>query len=522
MKKIYTIIAVVALLFTACSKDSLKLQNPNEPGLENLRTEEGIQKFALGVYAPMKGGVNYYAWFALTLHNLMGDSTTAFALNFGFCYSNLMFTITRPDGTVVKSSLLGERTQGAVLKQLNIRENGNENAFNNEWMAMYGVLGHCNLALKLLDDNEVVFKDNAEVKKKTYQAWFLWWKAFAYSRIGSLYAKGVITNEYNVLSNNYQSHEAIITEANRIFEEAKAILATIPEGDTTYSGLIDAFIPSQFKEGNGGIITPQMFIRNINTYIARNLLVNKYASELTSSELSQIETLVNSGIQQGDKIFTMRSMANTTLCFVSETAWTPYRILVGWENLSERLVQDFKAGDNRYTRNVVRRSSVLFNPRNRGYGISTRYALKDGGDYASTTAGVVELPFAGTYEENQLMLAEVKLRKDNDIDGALTLVDAVRTYQNAGLAAVAGTGLTKAQALEELRKERRIGLFLKGTSFYDARRWGILKPVAQGGGRTNANVVVAADGTTEACTIDYQYLEWFDVPASETDFNPLP
>ena len=487
MKKIYTIIAVVALLFTACSKDSLKLQNPNEPGLENLRTEEGIQKFALGVYAPMKGGVNYYAWFALTLHNLMGDSTTAFALNFGFCYSNLMFTITRPDGTVVKSSLLGERTQGAVLKQLNIRENGNENAFNNDWMAMYGVLGHCNLALKLLDDNEVVFKDNAEVKKKTYQAWFLWWKAFAYSRIGSLYAKGVITNEYNVLSNNYQSHEAIITEANRIFEEAKAILATIPEGDTTYSGLIDAFIPSQFKEGNGGIITPQMFIRNINTYIARNILVNKYASDLTATDLSQIETLVNNGIQQGDKIFTMRSMANTTLCFVSETAWTPYRILVGWENLSERLVQDFKAG----------------------------------GDYASTTAGVVELPFAGTYEENQLMLAEVKLRKDNDIDGALTLVDAVRTYQNAGLAAVAGTGLTKEQALEELRKERRIGLFLKGTSFYDARRWGILKPVAQGGGRTNANVVVAADGTTEACTIDYQYLEWFDVPASETDFNPL-
>ena len=184
-------------------------------------------------------------------------------------------------------------------------------------------------------------------------------------------------------------------------------------------------------------------------------------------------------------------------------------------------MQDFKAGDNRYTRNVLRRSSALFNPRNRGYGIGTRYTLKDGGDYASTSAGVVELPFAGTYEENQLMLAEVKLRKDNDIDGALTLVDAVRTYQNAGLTAVAGTGLTKAQALEELRKERRIGLFLKGTSFYDARRWGILKPVAQGGGRTNANVVVAADGTTEACTIDYQYLEWFDVPASETDFNPL-
>ena len=508
MKKIYIIITIVALLSIACSKDSLKLQNPNEPGLENLETEEGIQKFALGVYAPMKGGVNYYAWFALTLHNLMGDATTAVALNFGFCYSNQIFSITRPDGSVIKSSLLGGKTQGAVLKQLNIRENGNENAFNNEWMAMYGVLGHCNLALKLLDNNEVVFRDNAEVKKKTYQAWFLWWKAFAYSRIGSLYAKGVITNEYNVLSSNYQSHEAIITEANRIFEQAKAILATIPENDTTYSALIDTFIPSQFKEGNGGIITPQMFIRNINTYMARNILANKYASDLTATDLSQIETLVNNGIQQGDKIFIMRSMTPSSLCFVSETAWTPYRILVGWEYLSERLVQDFKAGDNRYTRNVLRRSSAL-------------YTLKNGGDYASTSAGVVELPFAGTYEENQLMLAEVKIR-NNNIDGGLAHIDAVRTYQKAGLTAVTGTGLTKEQALEELRKERRIGLFLKGTSFYDARRWGILKPVAQGGGRTNANVVVAADGTTEACTIDYQYLEWFDVPASETDFNPLP
>jgi hypothetical protein len=519
MKKIYIIIAIVASLFSACSKDSLKLHNPNEAGIESLKSEEGIQKFALGVYHPMRS--NYYAWLALTLHNLMGDATTSHANNFGFRYSNQIFTITRPDGTILRSPL-GNETQERVLKRLNIRENGNENAFHNEWMAMYGTLGHCNLALKLLDNNEVVFKDNAEVKKKTYQAWFLWWKAFAYSRIGSLYAKGVITNEYNVLSNNYQSHEAIITEANRLFEEAKAILATIPENDTTYSALIDTFIPSQFKVGNGGIITPQMFIHNINTYMARNLLVNKYASELTTAELSQIETLVNSGIQRGDKIFTIRSVANGDLCFVSETAWTPYRFFIGWENISERLVQDFKTGDNRYTRNIETRSSALFNPRDRGFGIGTRYKLKDGGDYASTTAGVVELPFAGTYEENQLMLAEVKLRKDNDIDGALTLVDAVRTYQNAGLAAVAGTGLTKAQALEELRKERRIGLFLKGTAFYDARRWGILKPVAQGGGRTNANVIVAADGTTEACTIDYQYLEWFDVPASETDFNPLP
>ena len=83
------------------------------------------------------------------------------------------------------------------------------------------------------------------------------------------------------------------------------------------------------------------------------------------------------------------------------------------------------------------------------------------------------------------MLAEVKIRQGNT-DAGLAHIDAVRNYQNAQLAAVAGTGLSQAQALEELRRERRIGLFLKGTPFYDARRWGLLKPLAQGGGRHNA------------------------------------
>ena len=515
MKKIYIIIAVIALLFAACSKESLKLHNPNQPGIESLKTEKGIQKYALGVFAPMKS--NYYGWLPLTFHNLMGDATTSRANNFGFRYCNQIFTVTRPNG-IVLSSPLGNETQEGILKRLNTRENS-DNTFNYEWKAMYGVLGHCNLALKLLDNNEVVFSDNAEVKKKTYQAWFLWWKAFAYSRIGSIYTKGIITNEYNTLNNNYQSHDAVIAEANRIFEQAKTILATIPESDVTYSTLIDAFIPSQFKVGNGGIITPQMFIRNINTYMARNLLVNKYVSELNSADLSQIKTLVDNGIQRGDKIFTIRSLANGGLCFVSEHAWSPYRVLVGWENVSERLIQDFKRGDNRFTRNFELNTRALANPNDRGYGIGTTYNFKDGGDYASTTPGTVELPFAGTYEENQLMLAEVKIR-NNDIEGGLAHIDAVRTYQNAQLPAVTGAGLNQVDALEELRKERRIGLFQKGTAFYDARRWGILKPISEGGGRRGANVLVAA-GTVEPCIIDYQYIEWFDVPAAETDFNKM-
>jgi len=150
----------------------------------------------------------------------------------------------------------------------------------------------------------------------------------------------------------------------------------------------------------------------------------------------------------------------------------------------------------------------------------TRYGAVDGGDYASWEPGFCEIPMACSYEETQLMLAEVKIRK-NQIEAGLAHIDAVRDYQNAQLDAVANTNLNKDEALEELRKERRIGLFLKGTSFYDARRWGVLKPLSQGGGRQNANVVVASNGTVEPCTINYNYLEWWDVPANETDFNPI-
>lgn len=517
MKKRYIIFAVLALVLSACSKDSLKLQNPNEPGLESLKTEEGLQKFALGVYNPMR--TNYYAWMTLTYHNLMGDATVTSAGNFGFRNSNQAYSITRPNGTVIVSPV-GE-SQVSLLKTFNTREQDHENVFRNEWASMYGVIRYCNLALELLNNNEVKITNDAEIKSKTYKAWFLWWKGFAYSRLGSIYSKAILTNHYNNLSTNYQSREAVIAEANSLFEAAKTILATIPEGNSVYEELMSVFIPSQFKVGKGGVLTPQMFIRNINTYLARNILVNKYATDLTAAELTQIQNYANNGIQKTDKIFTIRSVADNTLCFVYETAWSPFRLLVGWEFVSERLVQDFKAGDNRYTRNILERSQVLFNPNGRGVNFGTRYALKNGGDYASTTAGAIELPFAGSYEENQLMLAEAKIR-NNDVDGGLAHIDAVRTYQNAQLAAVAGTGLSQTEALEELRKERRVGLFLKGTSFYDARRWGILKPVAQGGGRTNANVVVAADGTTEPCTIDYQYTEWFDVPANETDFNPAP
>ena len=123
------------------------------------------------------------------------------------------------------------------------------------------------------------------------------------------------------------------------------------------------------------------------------------------------------------------------------------------------------------------------------------------------------------------MLAEYHIR-NGEIETGLGYIDDVRTYQNSGLTAVAGTGLTQDQSLEELRKERRVGLFMKYVAFYDARRWGILKPVSQGGGRTGAVVTLGMGypgfeltGYDDNAIIDYNYLERFDVPVTETDFN---
>ena len=524
MKKIYIITVLVLAFLTSCSKDSLKLENPNEPSTETLKNEEVFEKFAIGVYNPMRefelGESDIsYPWIVLTNHNLMGDVTVTHAGNFGWRYTNQVASIVLPSGEIITAPE-GGGSQSDMLNTLNSREKGDLNVMAQEWVAMYGLIGHCNYALQHLNADDVSFSGTdaqVAVKKKTYKVWFLWWKGFAYSRIGSLYSKAVITDEYGKLQTNYQDHTAIIAEANKIFKEAKDILATITSAADigVHNSLMKTFVPAHFQVGNGGVVTPEMFVRNINSYMARNLLVNKYADELTTTELNEIKTLAEAGIKEGDKIFTIRSADSD--CFVATTGWSPYRMLVGWENISERLIQDFKTGDNRLSRNFTKLDAkdAVFNPSGRGLTYGTTYEVNDGSDYASTTAGQVELPFACTYEENQLMLAEVKIRS-NDIQGGLAHIDAVRNYQKAQLAAVANTGLNQTQALEELRSERRVGLFLKGTSFYDARRWKVLK-----NGRTNANVLVKANGTVEPCTINYGYKEWFDVPANETDFNPI-
>ena len=118
------------------------------------------------------------------------------------------------------------------------------------------------------------------------------------------------------------------------------------------------------------------------------------------------------------------------------------------------------------------------------------------------------------------MKAEALINTAGSIDAGLALVDAVRTTQGAGLAAVSGTGLTLAQAKEELRRERRVALPFIGLSFYDARRYGIIDPVSAGGGRNGAVVITGSGAVNTNATIEYRFLDYWDVPDNELVYNP--
>ncbi|MBE0674795.1 MAG: RagB/SusD family nutrient uptake outer membrane protein [Bacteroidales bacterium] len=526
MKKLLFILSI-GILAVACQKESLELVNPNEPTLETFKTEVGFEKASRGIYRCMRstltptGDWYYFIWFTQWAHNVMGDATVSSVGNFGIRWANQTSQIIRSDATVYTPPTGGSQPQELNIR--NSRDFGSDNVQSFEWMPMYSLIGYCNLLLSIVD--EVDFSGDEAVvtlKKNSYKAWLYWWKGFAYSRIGSIHSQALIADTYGEVPTEYVDRHAIIDEANRNFILAKDILGSISDDNANYSTIIGALIPSHFQVGKGGIITPSMMTRNINTYMARNILVNKYAADLTTTDLNAIEALANTGMNSTDKTFTVRSFENDDDCFVFQTTWSAYRLNLVWERVSERLIQDFRPGDNRYTRNVYTLATPVVNPSGRGYQYSTRFALTsidNGGDFMSLTAGLAEIPMACSYEENQLMLAEVKIRR-GEVEAGLAHIDNVRNYQNAALAPLVGTGLNQAQALEELRSERRIGLFLKNVAFYDARRWGILKPLSQGGGRTNANVVFTG-GVVDNCTIEYNYKEWWDVPANESDFNPV-
>lgn len=504
------LVGLVIILFSRC-QDQLEVVNPNEPTLEVLDTEEGIKRTALGVYV---NGIDInYLWYAQGYHEVMGDAIYIPWGNFGWRWANQPTSITLDNGRVWTPPQEG--AQGESLKLRNTRAFGTDNAFQHEWLSMYSLNNSCNLILMKLDEGNIEFTGNAASKEKALRAWAHWWKGYAYSRIGSMYSAGLIIDTYQETNNNFLTNEEVLAEANNQFDKAIEILNTA-EDDAGYAEILTYAIPD-FTIEDKTYPSPAEWVRNINTMKARNILVNNRAAEMSDAQWNEIIDLANSGLQPTDFVFLMKQ---DNVNFLG-SGWVNPRMLMGWHFISERLVQDFKAGDARFDRNVVPFSAPRVNQSGRGIQYGTRWNvvdIVDGGDWVSLEPGVAKLYLAGSYEENQLMKAEALINTTNIQEG-LGLVDEIRDYQDADLDAVASDINTFEEAFEEVRRERRIGLFLRGLPFYDARRWGVTDPAEQGGGRDNV-VVLDEDGTlhTEAF-INYNYLNYWGVPENELVFN---
>lgn len=529
-KKIIIAISFFALLFS-CKKD-LTIENPNSPTPASLNSETGIVsyatggvyisgfrslKYADGVFGPFWSG-------ALGFHEMMGDVIGCDAAN------SFMNQIGCPEKVTFDNATFGlnpnsPNTQRALIRQINTNASAGNNTLYYEWSYMYNLIKVCNLLLEKVDG--ISYSGDAVSKKAAIKAWAYWWKGYAYSRIGSTYYAGIINNTSEGTNGNYVSKEAMITEANATLDKA-VVAANAAANVTEFTSMLAKIIPSYFQTGKGSPTSPAMLARNVNTLKARNLIVNKTVAVMTATDWANVLTLVNNGIQSGDNVFTIRTDAIGNLYTSSQMITGRTQSNAPGANtykLSERWVQEFKVGDARKTQNVTQ-GTAYTGQSDRGNAHFTRFSLKDGGTglpgvviLSSTSPGVLEVYAAGTYEENELMKAEA-LINTTQINPGLTVIDNIRTLQGAGLAAVSGTGLTLAQAKEELRRERRIVLAFRGLSFYDARRWGVIKALTGGGGRTGAVLVSSTGVLSVNGIIDYNYLDYWDVPGTELTYNP--
>ncbi len=535
MKKYILSILVLAATLQACKKSSLQLTNPNNPTPSALLSESGVQSFALGIFAkwmadvPGEGNTNIMQ-IALMMHSNMGDEDFSPWANWGIRYAANVTSITLPapyNKTWVNPTGLSQKD---ILASNNSRKAGESNSTQYEWNVCNFMNIQANALLLALDNPALKFSGDAPTKKGILKAWGYWWKGYAYSRLGSIYLSAIINNEggTGITNGKFVDHTAIIAEANANFDKAAVILTTLTE-NADYDAVFKAIVPS--FNLNSKIVSPAMWIRQINTYKARNFLANTKVATMTTADWSTVSALTAAGMIKGDNSFYF-GMAAGGINDLSSNFLHPYAFHStgkGFAWVSERFIQEFKPTDKRQAVNFVTiPSGPVVNVRNRGIQFGTRYNVIDienGGNF-STNNSMGAVSIAGTWEENSLMIAEGKIRTGADIDGGLTLVDAVRDAQGAGLAHVANTGLTQLQATEEFRKERRVALYLRGVAFYDARRWGVTAAVANGGGRAGANILVPAGSLTGSssamivpCLVDYNYVDYWDVPQNELDFN---
>lgn len=536
--------ALALLLGSSSCKKQLDVKDPNDPTFGvNVTSEAGIAAYAKGgIYW---NGFNYGdgwlgdSYFSLPwgYHELMGD-----VVGGGQGSNNQTTTMGVPDKfqadpTDPSSTFTNTAPQAlGIIRGFNTTAataNAN-NALYYEWVNMYSMINACNLTLENLGGISL-----SADKANTVKAWAYWWKGFAYAQLGTIYYAGLVVDHSNTIVNKYVTQAAIITESNRNLNLAMTTLSAISnQGD--YGTMIAELIPTQNQVGLGMPPTSAQWIRTINTMLARNILLNHLAPfvngnpsatiakstipVMAAADWQSVITYCNAGIKQGDYVFTGRTTSSNS--FFSATGGSVAGI-TAFSNqsttykLSERLVQQFKTGDKRLA-NFSTANGTFFGDANTN---STRYSLVDGAAkgltgipiLGSRTPGALEIYIGPTFEENQLMLAEANMRTGN-INAGLLLIDNVRSYQGASVAAVGGTGLALAPALQELTMERLAALAFRGLSFYDSRRWGWTYSIANGGGRYGCTLLFKGNVYTNA-TINYNFMDYWDVPADETSKN---
>jgi hypothetical protein len=534
MKNLRILSMVVAFMgvVTSC-QDQLDITNPNEPTTETLKTEKGFIKFAMGgVYINGFVDIKTVAWadqvlgafWANGFHDIMADNLAAEAAN---CFMNQIGApeyVTLDNGTRVDNPN-SPKKQPAMLTQNNQNATAGQNPLFYEWAYMYALNNVGNYMLANVESVE--FTGDATTKVATLKAWAHWWKGFAYSRIGSLYYAGLIIDEPNTTTSDYKTSAEVLAEAERNFTTATTILNGLT-ANAAYTEVMGKIIPAFNQVGHGGVLSPAEWVHNINTYRARNILANKKVSAMTTADWDQILTLTNAGIAVNDHVFTCRSNENGDI--LSPLAGTVAAKATGdptagaTYKISERLIQAFQPGDDRLDNNFTQLTSPWLGNADRGNIFNTRWELVDGGNgiagtivYSDRSAGGEELFMAGSWEENELMKAEANIYKGN-IASALTSINAVRAAQGAGLAPLSGA-LTQAQAVTQLRSERRVALLFRNVAFYDARRYGVIDPLSSGGGLTGAVVVDGTGHVNTNATINYNFLDYWHVPDNELAYS---
>jgi starch-binding outer membrane protein, SusD/RagB family len=541
-KLLYITTLTALLLGAGACKDQLDVGNPNQPTLEaKVTTEAGLAALAQGgVY--INGFLNGNTWLGNSYFSLpwgyidlMGDMVGADASN------NQVTTIGVPDYMILDNGarLINPSPQVGIIRAFNNRpaSANSNNPLQYQWRSMYALNNAINLVLSVVDG--IPFTGDKATKVNAVKAWCYWWKGFAYAQIGTLYYAGLIINDYGSTNGNYVLNTAVIEESNRYYRLAETTLSAIRNA-ADYTEIMQKLIPEESQVGLGFVPTVDMWRRSINTMLARNILLNRLAPfvrnnpsatiqrslmpVMTAADWNAVLTLTNNGIRRNDRVFTGRTTAINS--FFSALGGTVAALSAGINTgttfkVSERFIQNFNPGDERLTNNFNTGTRY-----NNNYSFTTRYSLLDGGQsrpgvyvFGTRTVGRYELFIAGSHEENDLMRAEANIRLGN-VEAGLAQVDAVRASMGAGLAATAGTQLTAAQALRELVRERRVALFSRGLSYYDIRRWGWTYDIANGGGSYGNTVVTSAGVVNRNVTINYNFMDYWDVPADEAVLNP--